>query len=302
MNRSWVALLAALFITVAFSGVGSASAGGYFEPLSKNLLWISGLEPTYSLKKGLVEAKRCLEPAPSLSSLCDLVGDLKLRSQTTSDLSELSPASVLYVGERHLVSDARLFLIRNLQALKSYGFKTLALEMWNASAQADLDRFINNEFDIEWVRQNFKKHWSYDSTTYIQLMEEAHKLGFKVLALDIRDKMNRKAGLSFAQEILVRDQAMAQVLSQELVQAPNDKIIALTGRWHSYSRVADKGQQLSQSQMLSQFTKLPITNLIVINGQEFSPLSFSVQVLGLSNKLVKVDSQIHFSDFVYINK
>lgn len=295
-----VLTISVLTILLGFNSAWSRSTtqDSSLYPISDKLLWMSGVSSPSTLKSGIRRAQACLE-TPSNTPLCELTLELQKSAYQSSDISPLFKSTVLYVGEKHITSEARYFLIRHLQQLRDHGFTTLAMEMWNSSSQADIDLNINSRFNLAWIQENFSKHWSYESSTYIELMTEAHRLGLRILALDSRDTIDSRA-MSFAEGILLRDREMADVIAAELQKNPEQKIIALTGKFHAYTHLSEQGEQLSQPELLLQKKHVAISSVILVGKRDASPLNFVANALNFSGLLIKTQPKLHFSDYIYI--
>lgn len=266
------------------------------KPLSMDLLWISGITNTFSEKQGLKKASDCLAKNALDNPQCDLVRYIQAHHDNSTSLAKVFTKQVVYVGERHITDQAKKILSINLKSLKEAGYSTLAMEMWNISSQNFIDQFLNELVAPSVFEKMFHEQWAYDSAPYMDLMTTAKREGFKIIALDIRDQIDKSKKYTFSEELNTRDESMAETLSQYLKSNPKDKIIVFCGKLHAYSHLTTDGLQKSQIEWLSQKTNIRAQSVIVVDSKDTSPLSFSMRALSMTSGTVTMDPELHFTN------
>ncbi len=279
-------------------GFDSSPSANPLEPISMDLLWNSGIMNKHTLKQGTKRAKECMEKPELNSALCDLVRHIEKNIDSSTPLSELFTARVAYVGEIHITSQAKVVMIENIKALKAAGYTTLAMEMWNSSAQDTLDNFIKNLTDPTTFETTFHNQWSYNSAPYIEMMNAARDVGVKIIAIDVRDKVDKKQAYTFAQELEWRDEKMAENLSVYLNNNPEEKVIVFCGQLHAYTHLTQDNTQSSQIQYLKAKTGIQAQSFIVVGSTDTSPWNFGFNALGITSGTVSAHPERHFTNTV----
>jgi uncharacterized iron-regulated protein len=152
-----------------------------------------------------------------------LIEYIKKTASAPSLSGYVESAKVVFIGEHHPNESSRKYVISQLGDLKEKGFTVLALEMFNSKNQELLDRFSKNEASSKDLLMYLKAEWGWRPETYVALLEEAKKLGMKLVAIDDRTGGDTPA----------RDQNMAQVLAKLVVEQPETKIVVFSGGIHA---------------------------------------------------------------------
>lgn len=268
------------------------------EPISTDLLWISGVTNKLSAKQGVKQASDCLADNTLANPQCDLVRYIQTHHESSTSIAEAFTKQVVYVGERHISDQAKKILTQNLKSLKEAGYETLAMEMWNSSAQDFIDQFLNELIDPLVFEKTFHEQWSYNSTPYLDLMMTAKKEGFKILAIDVRDQIDKSKKYTQTENLKIRDESMAETISQYLKNNSNKKVIVFCGKLHAYSRLTNDGAQKSQIELLFQKANIQAQSVIIIGSRESSPLSFAIKALSVNDGIINMDPNVHFTNTV----
>lgn len=268
------------------------------EPLSMDLLWISGITNKYSDKQGLKKASECLNKSTLVNPQCDLVRYIQTHHDNATPVAQVFTEQVVYVGERHITDQAKKILTQNLKSLKQAGYETLAMEMWNSSSQVFIDQFLDGLTDPLVFEKTFHEQWSYDSTAYMELMTTAQKEGLKIIALDVRDQIDKAKKYTFSEELALRDDKMAENLALYLAKNPKQKVIVFCGKLHAYSHLTTDDAQKSQIESLFNKTNIRAQSVIVVDSKDTSPLSFSMKALSITSGSVTMDPALHFTNTV----
>ncbi len=183
----------------------------------------------------------------SYSSNCNMSNEVRATHQVYEDvidnsietsmhelLNHLSIESeILIIGETHTEAIAKHTLLENLVLLQKNNYKSLAIEMQNQSQQNSLNQFCKGQMNRDDFENIWSSSWSYHQQTnnYLDVIEKACDLGFKVFAVDTRDQPNNSMDL--------RNESMAANILQIHNNDPNSKIVFLTGSLHALTEPLD---------------------------------------------------------------
>jgi hypothetical protein len=242
------------------------------EPLQKSNF---SLDPCFALNFVRDEAR----PFFNLSQI-SLNPSVKSLSQNEERSVIQTWGQVVYFGEVHVDEQSKDFVKDLLPLLQQEGYDTLALEMFEAKDQKVLDDYRDNAATAEQVKAVLKAVWRYDSEPYMRMIESAHKLGFRFLALDERLPGHQ----DFIPDLVRRDAFMAEQIFRQLGKQPSSKVVAYTGGLHAACRLAEDGSMPTQVEILN---KKGITaNCFALRAKKKSGLySGAAQFLGLSGNL-----------------
>lgn len=174
-----------------------------------------------------------------------------LKSAEPLDWSKLAAgdADVVYIGEFHPIKSAKAELAAHLEDFKKAGFTHLALEMFRKDKQQLLDDFCKDGSCAKDVGKNLDAEWCWRDATgaYLELLEKARKLGFKLVALDVALK-DQEAWFASAikhadtagemdghiRAILSRrDGQMASAIADVFRDDPKARVVAYVGVYHA---------------------------------------------------------------------
>lgn len=176
----------------------------------------------------------------------------------------LENTEVLFFGEDHKVAEIRNFIIEQLPILKKkYGISQIALEMLTSDLQIYLDEW--NDQAKEKIKESLMKGWDRGlglGESYFQLIEEAKKLGMRVIAMeDPNDEISYKSGNSR----MIVNQYWSKILETNLSQG---KIAVLCGLGHltqSSDAVSSMMMEKKIPCNIIQFTGIQTENVIENN-------------------------------------
>lgn len=236
------------------------------------------LDPCFALNFVRNEALPFLNP--SQNSLNSPLKSLKPLRQNEENSVIQTWGQVVYFGEVHVDEQSKDFVKDLLPLLQQEGYDTLALEMFEAKDQKILDDYLDNLATSEQVKTALKAGWRYDSEPYMRMIETAHKLGFRFLALDERLPGHQ----DFIPDLVRRDAFMAEQISRHLEKQPRSKVVAYTGGLHAACHLAEDGSMPTQVEILE---KKGITaNCFTLRAKKKSGLfSGAAQFLGLTGNL-----------------
>ncbi len=214
----------------------------FLYPRDKYALQILGLTPLATL--GQVdelaihfESLHDCEDIPShLLQACPLADTWLNKSKhlsTQYPFWETNKTQILFFGERHIDRDSQLRFKSLIPLFAQENFTVLALEMFNSSSQKYLDRFVNYEIDLDEILEILRSQWGYNLEGYGAILKSAREEGLKIIGIDDR---NSFTDASFSDELILRDQHMAEILGHHL----DNKIIVYTGRLHAFLSLGDK--------------------------------------------------------------
>ena len=171
-------------------------------------------------------------------------------------ISELTaPTSrALVIGENHLSHDTRDLVRHNLKALTAQGFTTLAIE-FPPETKPQLDLFNRGGLDEAGfkvlVGENQRGFGEKSIRAYAELLQEAHRLGMKIIPIDkgnsrlgdgpeqrLRERVLNgeappaEAARYFKEHVISRSKLMAAGIAHALTTEPTSKVVALVGAAH----------------------------------------------------------------------
>lgn len=184
------------------------------------------------------------------------IGALTSEVSLVPEFNSKNFGDLTFFGETHTNQKGQEYLAEVISASPEGFFNVLALEMLNEWAQKDIDELINNDGSMEDWKSLLSKHWNYDSQGYLKVIKAALSKGMRIIALD--DRRTERAfshNDSFSEDLIYRDKVMAKNLISHMVRNPNDRVVALTGKLHSF-------QSLSQMPItISEIVKLELPDV-----------------------------------------
>lgn len=222
------------------SGVLQANqlpAGHFLFPRNWEPLWLLGIERGLGINASLRNLKNCSEPERLTNAYkrfhCQVFADSTLQSSVNlSYTNENFPALTIF-GETHTNKDGQFFVAKVIKEAPSKFFNALALEMFNSSAQAEIDALTEKGATRAQWRMLLEKHWQYDLEGYLNIIEEALKKNMKILALDDRRKeRDFDHNDNFSLDLMYRDRHMTENLTNYFIENPHHKVIFVTGKLH----------------------------------------------------------------------
>ncbi len=152
------------------------------------------------------------------------------------------------MGEWHTHLHPIKFMINNLQLLKSLGVETMGLEiLFCDTHQHLLDEFHTSPPDAPMppVLEAFLAARSFEGCSYITLLQEAKKLGLRIVALDSSlafEIMNFKNGYE-ALERCVTMNYVAKKILDDVLRRSSGKVLVHMGGAHAASIILEKESQ-----------------------------------------------------------
>jgi uncharacterized iron-regulated protein len=150
--------------------------------------------------------------------------------------------SVLIHPESHTNDLQRDVFTRSLEEFKNAGFRYLAMEMFKDNRQKELDLYFESpQGNISIIENLLKTEWAYNTDSYLQMMNQAVHLGFKIIALDMPKKDVPKEDLpspvppKLSNNMKARNKRMAFNISEVIKKDSNAKILVLVGAYHAES-------------------------------------------------------------------
>jgi hypothetical protein len=226
-----------LFLLFFNSAWATLPEDHFLFPRDLLAIQLIGIENSMSRSQLKRHRARCLNDLFQ-NETCSILNDFyNPANHQSSTQSFWNPQTqIIFFGERHIDQQLQQELSAQLINLHQDGFDHLALEMFNSSAQEQIDAYLNNELSIEQILVVLGQDWSYRNEGYRLLLETAKSQGMKIIGIDNRRGNTNK--LSFSEDLIRRDIHMASVLSQYL----DEKLIVYTGRLHSYHSFSLQGQ------------------------------------------------------------
>jgi len=150
--------------------------------------------------------------------------------------------SVLIHPESHTDDLQRDAFTRSLEQFKTAGYHYLAMEMFKDNRQNELDLYFEAPEENEPViKKLLETEWAYNTDSYLQMMNHAVNLGFKIIALDMPKKDVPKEVLplpvspELSNDMNSRNRRMAFHISEIINKDANAKILVLVGSYHAKS-------------------------------------------------------------------
>lgn len=257
----------------------------FLFPRDREIMWISGVEDAVSNSELRSLAKQCRVIREFDS--CDWIEQFKQAEIQNLDTFQFSE-QIVFLGERHIDPTHQAALN---DIIHKNDFQVLALEMVNHGDQTFLDQYLSNQISLAVLEEVFSRAWNYESSGYMKAIESAKQKGMKIIALDDRALFNRE---TFSENLRKRDEQMAKVLNDYLIQKPNERILVYSGKMHAFKLHSREGKikslrQLVHAQdMASYFLFGPKEKNLMTN-------SFKMFIQTEQSKVVKSHS---FSDYI----
>ncbi|MEO0336611.1 MAG: ChaN family lipoprotein, partial [Pseudomonadota bacterium] len=173
-----------------------------------------------------------------------------------SDFSD--EVQFLLVGENHLDSTPKQVLKHSLEILKSKGFEYLGLEMLNRSAQSEATAYCTGQISDDEFSDVWRENWAYGAQrqNYLEVVKRACDLGFKLIALDIRDEQNIREP-----EYDRMDERNMVMAIEAFEAAKESKVVILTGALHAVTKPmvninSDHYHQMTRTSIVSELSRL----------------------------------------------
>lgn len=201
-------------------------------------LWLLGIERGLSFSGAVRNLKNCQRPqeltTPFRQFHCQVYeGSVQAPSVNLKYSNENFP-SLTFFGETHTLKEGHQFLNQLIKDSPANFFNTLALEMFNYTAQAEVDRLIEANASRQQWRELLSQHWSYDLDGYLDIIQTSLQKGMHILALDDRRKERGvRHDATFSEDMIYRDQHMAKSLIQYFTANPKHRVLFLTGKLHA---------------------------------------------------------------------
>lgn len=225
-------------------------------------LWLLGIERGLSFSGAVRNLENCQRPeeltTPFRKFHCEVYKSSTRAASLVLGYSSENFPSLTFFGETHTLKEGHQFLYKLIKDSPANFFNTLALEMFNSTAQADIDRLIENKASRQQWRELLSRHWSYDLDGYLDIIEASLQKGMHILALDDRRK---ERGLrhddSFGEDMIYRDQHMAKNLIQYFTANPKHRVLFLTGKLHALKTLG--AEQITIREKLTDELALSLT-------------------------------------------
>ncbi len=234
MNQVFITLILFSIFHAPTWGFGESTENYYLFPRDREVLYLSGVEYNYRFRQ-IVHGKECL--AEQLL-LCEIVREVKEDDYSLNISEALLRADLLYIGERHLDQAPKKW-VKKLLEEDNGSIKVLALEMFNSSAQKELDLYNQGLMSDEEIKLILEKDWNYQSSGYMEMISAARSNGTRIIGIDHREEL-AGLGLDFSSELMERDRLMGEVLNKEISTGLDGKMIIYTGKLHAFKSLGEK--------------------------------------------------------------
>lgn len=248
------------------------------------------------------------QPENPYKSEESLIEFIKTKRRPIDYSSIIEPdCRVLAFGESHRGLAEKKEVIDSLKQLKNMGFTHLGLEFLGVEMQEIIDRYLldKNEKDREAIWDHLKT-WSWGEIffgTYLEIMEEAQKLGIKVVGLDMPQR--EKDFYQVSEEIELqqrRNPFMAKKVRDILFENPRNRVITFTGSGHIQN--VDEGDGSMVLNLREDDIKIITVDLSIRihkppHGGQYPNLEKCAQKAGVENEKFMLASQSHFPDSVF---
>ncbi len=212
----------------------------FLYPRDKEVTWMTGIETGLSFSGNKRLYKSCLSGSSFNNGtykefVCELYKSSKIVETSLADsLKEFDSMQVVMVGERHTFHKNQFELAKAIEATSS--FDVLALEMFNYQSQSAVNDYLNEIIDLYELKVVLAGEWKYQLDGYLELIKAAKESGLKILALDDRQRFIRA---NFSDGLIFRDQVMADILSEHLVDHPHERILVYSGKLHAFKDLGE---------------------------------------------------------------
>lgn len=185
-----------------------------------------------------------------------LSSELNLQTYQSKGLQLKLSTDVVFIGEGHIDYDTQIEFSRLLESLHEQGFTTLAMEMFPASTQPELDLFHRGQMSLEEIMTVLGEHWFYTKDGYLEILKQAQALNLKIIGID--DRVNFKDNDLWT-EIALRDNFMAQNLADYMANT-NEKVVVYSGKMHAVKSFGEN-HELGLSQKLTRLLQARHINI-----------------------------------------
>lgn len=189
--------------------------------------------------------------------LCSVLSsDLDVKPYESKSLQLKPTTDVAFLGEGHIDYDTQIEFSRLLESLHEQGFTTLAMEMFPASTQTELDRFYHGQMSLDEIMTVLGEHWFYTKDGYREILRQAQVLNLKIIGID--DRVSFKHNDLWT-EIALRDNVMAQNLADYIAKT-NEKVVVYSGKMHAVKSFGEN-HELGLSQKLTRLLQARHINI-----------------------------------------
>jgi uncharacterized iron-regulated protein len=244
-------ILFSFFFGSAHLAAASLPSDHFLYPRDKEVTWMTGIEIGLSFSGNKRLYKSCLSGSSFNKGtykdfVCELYKNSNIVETSLTDaLEEFDSIQVVMVGERHTFQKNQVELAKAIKATS--GFDVLALEMFNYQSQSAVNDYLNETIDLQELGLVLAGDWSYQLDGYLEIIKAAKESGLKILALDDR---KRFLSANFSNGLILRDQVMANILSEYLLGHPHERILVYSGKLHAFKGLGEG--ILSIAQILKQ--------------------------------------------------
>lgn len=147
---------------------------------------VAGVDVVYSLKKGKV------------ITFNDMINDV-------------IDSDIIVIGELHDVMEHHRFQLKVIKSIYEREKNiAIAMEMFRADSQSELDRWINKELNEEEFKKVFKSNWKTGWELYLDILLFARENGVPLIGLNVPSEITRK----------VAQRGFASLTKEELKKLP----------------------------------------------------------------------------------
>ena len=172
-------------------------------------------------------------PAAAVSSLTDI-------------LSRLRDTRVVLVGETHTQYGDHLLQLAVIRAMHRQGpHLTIGMEMFPASSQQALDRYIQgNSDEKQFLKEsNYFSVWGYDYRLYRDILRFARRYRIPVVGLNAEKKTTRT----------ISRKGMDTLTPEQRLRLPQERDLALPGYRHRLEKIFQQHPMADKKQALDGF-------------------------------------------------
>lgn len=203
-------------------------------------------------------------------SFCESWAYLKSYLSPLSNVVQiLGDQPVVFLGDTHPNVLIKKWMARNLAQFKALGFTHVALEFLNSESQGALDDYLKNPRLRPQMVQLVAQDWGWIPEEHVQLIDAVHAAGFKILAIDNRNELDRRG---LGNDIHLRNLHMAGHIENTLLSPDAGRVLVLTGKLHSALVSDESGIQTLPQILESQ--KIPSLSLNLESDEGYAAKVF----------------------------
>ena len=150
--------------------------------------------------------------------------------------------SVLIHPESHIDLAKRKEFTLALVKYKEAGYRYLGMEMFKDNRQNELDLYMDSPSEhLSQMRHILDTEWEYNTDSYMEVIDQAIRLGFKIIALDMPKNQVPKEVLPFpvmpevSNDMNARNARMGFHIAEIIKKDEDAKIVVLVGSYHAKS-------------------------------------------------------------------